>query len=52
MTTGIALAASMVQTDWSGGPSGEVRDNGLGSNFGSCFGMEWKAQVCSHWERN
>ncbi len=43
MTTGIVLAASMVQTDWSGGPSGEVTTTDWGSDFGSCFGMEWQA---------
>ncbi len=44
MTTGIALAASMVQTDWSGGPSGEVTTTDWGSDFGSCCGMGWQAQ--------
>ena len=32
----------MVQTDWSGGPSGETTTTEWGSNFGSCFGMGWQ----------
>ncbi len=43
LTTGIVLAASMVQTDWSGGPSGETTTTDWGSDFGSCFGMGWQA---------
>ncbi len=42
LTTGIVLGASMVQTDWSGGPSGEVTTTDWGSGFGSCFGMGWQ----------
>ncbi len=42
VTTGIVLAASMVQTDWSGGPSGEVTTTDWGSDFGSCSGMGWQ----------
>ncbi len=44
LTTGMVLAASMVQTDWSGGPSGEVTTTDWGSDFGSCSGMGWQAQ--------
>ena len=44
LTTGMVLGASMVQTDWSGGPSGEVTTTDWGSEFGSCFGMGWQAQ--------
>ena len=44
MITGIVLGASMVQTDWSGGPSGEMTITDWGSDFGSCFGMGWQAQ--------
>ncbi len=43
LTTGIVLGASMVQTDWSGGPSGEITTTDWGSDFGSCFGMGWQA---------
>jgi hypothetical protein len=43
LTTGIVLGASMVQTDWSGGPSGEVTTTDWGSDFGSCIGMGWQA---------
>ena len=44
LTTGIVLGASMVQTDWSSGPSGEVTTTNWGSDFGSCYGMGWQAQ--------
>jgi len=44
LTTGMVLGASMVQTDWSGGPSGEITTTDWGSDFGSCYGMGWKAQ--------
>ena len=42
LTTGIVLGASMVQTDWSGGPTGEITTTAWGSDFGSCFGMGWQ----------
>jgi hypothetical protein len=44
LTTGMVLGASMVQTDWSGGPSGEITTTDWGSDFGSCFGMGWQNQ--------
>jgi hypothetical protein len=44
LTTGMVLGASMLQTDWSGGPSGEVTTTDWGSDFGSCYGMGWQAQ--------
>lgn len=43
LTTGIVLGASMVQTDWSGGPSGEITTTDWGSDFGSCNGMGWQS---------
>ena len=43
LTTGLVLGSSMVQTDWSGGPSGEVTTTDWGSDFGSCYGMGWQA---------
>ncbi len=44
MITGMVLGASMVQTDWSGGPSGEITTMNWGSDFGSCLGMGWQTQ--------
>ncbi len=43
LTTGIVLGASMVQTDWSSGPTGEVTTTDWGSDLGSCYGMGWQA---------
>jgi hypothetical protein len=42
ISTGMVLGASMVQTDWSGGPSGEITTTDWGSDFGSCLGMGWQ----------
>ncbi len=44
LATGIVLGASMVQTDWSNGPSGEITTTDWGSSFGSCLGMGWQTQ--------
>jgi hypothetical protein len=44
MITGMVLGASMVQTDWSGGPSGEITTTDWGSDFGSCYGTGWQTQ--------
>ena len=44
LITGMVLGASMVQTDWSGGPSGEITTTDWGSDFGSCFGMGWQTR--------
>jgi hypothetical protein len=44
LSTGILLGASMTQTDWSGGATGEITTTEWGSEFGSCFGMGWQTQ--------